>query len=65
MSGRIAINEDNTSAIFIQAIEGIYTGSNLKIRGLLEGHHILILLESGSSHLLFDENAIKRSRISC
>lgn len=53
----LVTGEENHTDIFsMQAIEGIAT---LKIRGMLKGHEVLVILVSGSLHLFFDENAAK------
>lgn len=43
-------NEGNpTGTLSIQAMEGIFAGNTLKIRGMAR-HDMLVLLDSGSSH---------------
>lgn len=51
--------ENHTSTVCIQAIERIPAGSMLKIRGTLEGHDILVLIDSGNLHSFFNKNATK------
>lgn len=42
--------EEDLGALSLQAIEGSTMGGTFKIQGILEGQHIIILLDNNSSH---------------
>lgn len=58
------VEEENlTTNLSIQVIEGISAGNTLKLRGTLSGRDVLVLLDSGSSHSFLDEEVAKGIKI--
>lgn len=58
------VEEENlTTNLSIQVIEGISAGNTLKLRGTLSGRDVLVLLYSGSSHSFLDEEVAKGIKI--